>query len=477
MYSTFHGLELGKRGILSQQSALTTTGHNIANANTKGYTRQQAEIQATRALAYPSMNGGTQPMQMGTGVEITQLKRIRNQFLDTQFRNEQQKLGYYEAKAEALANVETVFNEPSDYGLDMALNRFWQSMQELSKNPDSLAARTIVLAEGQNVATNLNEISAGLTQNQQNLELQLNTKAVEINNSLLEVDTLNKQIALSVASGQQPNDLMDKRDLILDSLTKQIGVQVTPGENGKVELSLGGEQLLTNTEVKTFSIDPQAGGALVGEKVVSLENSEMKGLLDSHGYMENGTMKGDLPSLQSKVNELAKAIAEKLNAIHSSDTATNLEGKSEKLLFFVDKNNPTESAKDATSMTLNPLQLNKPEKIAAAKSTNSGDSSNAKEMADLQNTKISIGSKDATIGDYYHMILSEVAMGVQSAANLRDNADLRVQQIDTQRQSVSGVSIDEEMTNMVRYQQAYNAAAKYVSTVNEMLDKLINGMI
>lgn len=477
MYSTFHGLELGKRGILSQQTALTTTGHNIANANTKGYTRQQAEIQSSRSLAYPGMNSGTQPMQMGTGVEITQLKRIRNQFLDVQFRNEEQKLGYYETKAEALSNVEAVFNEPSDYGLDMALNRFWQSMQELAKQPDSLAARTIVLAEGQNVTTNLNEISVGLTQNQQNLASQLTTKAAEINNSLLEVDSLNKQIALAVASGHQPNDLMDKRDLLLDSLTKQIGVQITPGENGKVELSLGGEQLLTSSEVKTFSIDPQAGGVLVGTKVVSLENSEVKGLLDSHGYKVNGTMTGDIPSLLGKVDALAKAMAEQLNEIHASDTATNLEGKTEKLLFFVDKNNPTEAPKDAANMILNPLLVNKPEKIAAAKSLNAGDSSNAFEMADLQNKKVSIDAKETTIGDYYHMILSEVGMAVQSAQNLRDNADLRVQQIDTQRQSVSGVSIDEEMTNMVRYQQAYNAAAKYVSTVNEMLDKLINGMI
>jgi flagellar hook-associated protein 1 len=477
MYSTFHGLELGKRGILSQQSALTTTGHNIANANTKGYTRQQAEIQATRSLAYPSMNGGTQPMQMGTGVEISQLKRIRNQFLDMQYRNEDQKLGYYEAKAEALANVEAVFNEPSDFGLDMALNRFWKGMQELAKQPDSLAARTIVLAEGQNVATNLNEISTGLTENQQNLALKLTTKAAEINNSLLEVDTLNKQIALSVASGQQPNDLMDKRDLLLDSLTKQIGVQVTPGENGKVELSLGGELLLTNTEVKTFSIDPQAGGAIVGTKGISLENSEIKGLLDSHGYMVNDKMTGDIPTFQTKLDALAKAIAGQLNAIHSNDKAINLEGKAEKLLFFVDKNNPTEPATDAANMILNPLLAGNPEKIAAGQTTNSGDSSNAIEMANLQTKKITIDGKETTIGDFYHMILSEVGMSVQSAKNLRDNAELRVQQIDTQRQSISGVSIDEEMTNMVRYQQAYNAAAKYVSTVNEMLDKLINGMI
>jgi flagellar hook-associated protein 1 len=477
MYSTFHGLEVGKRAILAQQTALSTTGHNIANANTKGYTRQEAVLQATRPLAYPGSNLGTQPMQIGTGVEVSQLKRIRDQFLDVQFRNEQQKLGYYEAKSSALSNLESVFNEPSENGLDMALNRFWQSTQELAKNPDSLAARVVFLANGQSVATSLNEISTGIQKNQENLANQLTAKAAEINVSLKEIAVLNDQIGKVVALGNQPNDLLDKRDLLLDSLSKQIGVQVTSSQNGMVDLSVGGVQLLTGTTVKEFTIDPQAGGALVDGTVVSLENGEVKGLLDTHGYMVNGAMTGEIPSLQAKVDSLAKAIADNLNAIHANNNARNLDGVAENLLFFVDKNDPTQPPKDAASMILNPQLANAPHRVAAAKSINRGDGSNAMDMANLQNQKITIGNQTTTIEDFYHMILGEVGTGVQNAERFRDNADAMAQQADMQRQSVSGVSIDEEMTNMVRYQQAYNAAAKYVSAVNEMLDKLINGMV
>jgi flagellar hook-associated protein 1 len=477
MYSTFHGLEVGKRAILSQQNALSTTGHNIANANTKGYTRQEAVLQSTRALAFPSMNNGTLPMQLGTGVEVSQLKRIRNQFLDIQYRNEQQKLGYYEAKSDALSNIETVFNEPSDYGLDMSLNRLWQSMQELAKQPDSLAKRTVVLANGQAVATNLNEISAGINQNQQNLAAQLTDKGNGIQSSLKEVAALNKQIALAVASGQQPNDLSDKRDLLLDSLSKQIGVQVTPGQNGMVDVSVAGIQLVTGIDAKEFTINPQAGGVVVDGTVVSLEGGEVKGLLDSHGFMLNGEMTGEIPALQEKIEALTKAVSNNLNAIHSSDNARDLNGNTEKLLFFVDKDDPTQPPKNAASMILNPELANSPQRIAAALSTSRADGSNIVEMASLQNKQIQIGDQNTTIGNYYHMILGQVGTGVQNAVRLRENADAMAQQVDMQRQSVSGVSIDEEMTNMVRYQQAYNAAAKYVSAVNEMLDKLINGMV
>lgn len=470
MYSTFHGLEVGKRAILSQQTALNTTGHNIANANTKGYTRQEAVMQATRPLAFPSMNNGTLPMQLGTGVEISQLKRIRNQFLDLQFRNEQQKLGEYEAKSTVLSNLEAVFNEPSDYGLDMALNRFWQSMQELAKKPDSLSARTVVLANAQAIATNFSEISTGISLNQQNVATQLSDKAKEINASLVEVAALNNQIALTVASGNQPNDLFDKRDLLIDSLSKQMGVQVTPGQNGMIDLTVGGVQLVSGITSSAFGFGN--GEVMVDNTAVAIEVGELKGLIDSQNA---------LGEFQSKIDFLAQAIAEQLNAIHASDDARNLDDiknqnpTPDKLPFFVSKdpNKPL----DASNIILNPLLANSPEKIASALSNFPGDSSNAVKMMNLKDKEISIGTETTTIGAYYHMILGDIGTRVQNAESFRGIADARQQQIDMQRQSVSGVSIDEEMTNMVRYQQAYNAAAKYVSAVNEMLDKLINGMV
>jgi flagellar hook-associated protein 1 len=466
MYSTFHGLEVGKRAILAQQTALTTTGHNIGNANTKGYTRQVAVLGATRPLAFPGAHNGTAPMQLGTGVEVSQLQRIRYHYLDIQYRNEQQKLGYWEGRAAALSELEGVFNEPNEFGLDMALNRFWQNMQELAKNPDSLPARAVLLASGQEVATNLNEISTGITQKQEATLKQLGYKAEEIKNALKEVATLNSQIAKNIALGKQPNDLLDQRDLLLDNLTKDLGVQIEPKSDGTVDLLIGGTTLVSGDTPSEFTIDKTTGEVKINDNPVNLDSGQIKGLQESLSYMTN---------LKSKIDTLALAIAKNINDLHSSDDAKNLSGASENLLLFVDKDDHTQPPKGAASMIVNPALLNAPQRIAAA--TSNGEGANALEMGKLQTQRIQIDGQTVSIGEFYHGILGQLGADVQTADRFRNNADMMAQQTDMQRQSISGVSIDEEMTNMVRYQQAYNAAAKYVSAVNEMLDKLINGMV
>jgi flagellar hook-associated protein 1 FlgK len=482
MTSTFHGLEIGKRSILAQQSALNTTGQNIANANTIGYTRQDAVLQPSRSLANPSVTNGTGPMTIGTGVEVSEIRRIRDDYLDVQYRSQQQNAGYWQSKATALSNLENVFNEPSDSGLSMTLDRFYQSMQELSKQSDSLAIRSVVLANGQAVADSFNSISSGIDQNEKELQNQLSGKVNEINSSLKQVAELNSQIALMTANGAQPNDLVDQRDLALDKLSKLISVHTTPGQNGVVILSVGGVALFNGMTAGTFTIDPQTGATMADGKPVELDGGEVKGLLDTL----TGSDSGSIATLRSNVNLVAKAFTDSINAGQAGNDARNLDdiqAKStnssaplDQLLFFVDKDDPTQPPKDAVNMIVNPRLVDSPAKIAAAKSDSIGDGSNASAMANIQHQKMDIGGTTTTIGDFYQMIVGKLGTDIQDAQRKSDTADAAVQQVDNRRQSISGVSIDEEMTNMVRFQQAYNAAAKYVSAIDDMLDKLINGM-
>ncbi|WP_284036444.1 flagellar hook-associated protein FlgK [Neobacillus sp. 114] len=477
MYSTFHGLEIGKRSILAQQTALSTTGHNIANANTVGYTRQDAVLQATNPLAYPSKNNGTAPMTMGTGVEVTELKRIRDGFLDQQYRKEQQKAGYWEATASALSNIESVFNEPSDFGMNSTLDRFWQSFQELAKNPDTLAVRTVVVANGKAVADSFQSITAGIEQIEKDLQTQLNGKVSDINSSAKEIADLNKQIALMTANGYQPNDLLDKRDLLLDKLSKMVNIQVATDQTGMVSVNVDGVALVNGKDSFELSVDTQTGEAAISGNQVDLEGGEIKGLVDSL----IGASPNSISSLRNNLDSLAKTIAEQMNAIQAGDDARNLDDikagtQLEKVLFFVDKDDPTQPPKDAASMIVNPKLVDFPAKLAAATSNSIGDGSNAAAMGNLQFLKVDIGGNNTTIGDFYQMVIGNLGIGVNEAERYRDNANMVSQQVDNRRLSVSGVSIDEEMTNMVRFQQAYNAAAKYVSAVNDMLDTLINRM-
>ncbi|MEH7493924.1 flagellar hook-associated protein FlgK [Neobacillus niacini] len=486
MYSTFHGLEIGKRAILSQQTALSTTGHNIANANTIGYTRQEAVLQATLPLASPNPNNGTIPMQMGTGVEVSEFRRIRESYLDRQFQNEQKEAGYWEAKASALSNIENVFNELGDSGLTSSLNRFWQGLQELSKEPESLSARVVVVANGKELAGQFNEIYTGLEQNESFLADQITGKTNEINFIANEVAGLNLKISQNIGGGKQPNDLMDRRDVLLDQLSKLVDIQVTPAQNGRVDVSIGTEKLVEGNDARTFTLDLQTGETKIAGTDIELAGGEIKGLLEIHGYSVNGTTVGSIPDLRAKIDLLAETIADSMNAIHAGDEARNLDdiqarsadpnAPLEKLLFFVDKDDPTQPPKNAGSMIINPFLVEFPSKVAAASSDTIGDGSNAKAMSEALFQKINIGGTDSTIGDYYKGIIGQLGTDVQIAQQSADNATKMVQQVDNRRQSVSGVSIDEELTNMVRYQQAYNAAARYVSAVNDMLNTLINGM-
>ncbi|WP_045518451.1 flagellar hook-associated protein FlgK [Neobacillus niacini] len=486
MYSTFHGLEIGKRAILSQQTALSTTGHNIANANTIGYTRQEAVLRATHPLASPNPNNGTIPMQMGTGVEVSEFRRIRESYLDRQFQNEQKEAGYWEGKASALSNIENVFNELGDSGLTSSLNRFWQGLQELSKQPENLSARVVVVANGKELAGQLNEIYTGLEQNETFLADQIQGKTNEINTIANEVAGLNLKIAQNIGAGTQPNDLMDRRDVLLDQLSKMVDIQVTPAQNGRVDVSIGGEKLVEGNNASPFTLDLQTGGAKIAGTDIELAGGEIKGLLETHGYTVNGTTVGSIPDLRAKIDLLAVTIADSINAIHAGDEARNLDdiqarsidpsAPLEKLLFFVDKDDPTQPPKNAGSMMINPMLVEFPSKVAAASSDTIGDGSNAKAMSEALIQKINIGGTDATIGDFFKGIIGQLGTDVKTAQLSAENATKMVEQVDHRRQSVSGVSIDEELTNMVRYQQAYNAAASYVSAVNDMLNTLINGM-
>ncbi|WP_316570340.1 flagellar hook-associated protein FlgK [Neobacillus sp. YIM B06451] len=487
MYSTFHGLEVGKRAILSQQTALTVTGHNIANANTKGYTRQEAVLNATTPLSSPGIQNGTLPIQLGTGVEVSEFRRIREGFLDKQYQSVQQQAGYWDAKSGSLSALESIFDDLSDGGLDGSIQRFWQSLQELAKRPDDLSVRVVAAASGKEVADRLNQIHSDIGMVETSIADQLNVKANEINSTANEIASLNLKIAQVVAGGNQPNDLLDRRDMLLDRLSRLVDIETTPGQNGQVDVYVGGSQMIKGGSVdKPFGIDILNKTATMAGFPVTLKGGEVQGLLETHGYTTGGTTAGTIPALKTKLDDLAKAIADSINGIHSSDDARSLEYfdkkkndptvQPDKLLFFVDKNDPTKPPTNADSIMLNPLLKDFPAKLAAAAIENVGDGSNASKMSEVLQGKLSIGGTIASVGDFYKTIIGELGTDIEAANNWSNNANAMAQQVENQRQSVSGVSIDEELTNMVRYQQAYNAAARYVSAVNEMLNVLINGM-
>src|SRR5699024_7569224 len=210
--STFHGLEMARQALFAQQSALYTTGHNISNANTDGYSRQRVNFETTSPFPAASRNRPEIPGQMGTGVKIGTIERLRDRFLDMQYRAENSKAGYWDTKNEALGRLESVLNEPSDSGLSHTMNQMWESLQDLSANPDNSGARSVVVGRGEAVADTLNYLSKTIQAQREEQKDQMEATVKKANSILNQINEINKNIKAIEPHGLVSNDLYDDRD-------------------------------------------------------------------------------------------------------------------------------------------------------------------------------------------------------------------------------------------------------------------------
>jgi flagellar hook-associated protein FlgK len=243
---SFFGLEIAKRGLFAQQGALHTTGHNIANANTEGYTRQRVNMEATPAFPYPSLVNHTSAGQIGTGVMVGEIQRLRERYLDNQLWTGHKYLGEWEAKFDILSKIETIMNEPSDHGLQNTMDAFWKSWQDLSVNPEDKAARETVRQKGIELTEMFAHLSRSLKDLQDSVDRKIEVTADTINKYAIELRELNRKISDLVPHGYVPNDLYDQRDLLLDKLSKITDIRVehmkdaNGKENGMIKVDLVG---------------------------------------------------------------------------------------------------------------------------------------------------------------------------------------------------------------------------------------------
>jgi len=511
MRSTFHGLEVGKTGIYAQQSALYTTGHNIANANTKGYSRQVANMETSVAIPYPGMQMSKNPGQLGTGVVVSDIQRIRDNYLDIQYRNEIKHLGYWEARHETLSTVEMILNEPSNAGLQSVLDKFWTSWQDLAKESEESSARAIVLERAKAVAETLSAVRTGLIDQQRDLNGVVNIKTQEINSIATQIRDINDQIARIEPHGYEANDLKDQRDVLIDELSKLVNVDSVQQvffadgrETGMVRVMVGdvaivdGRQFtqmeaVENEETKLF--DVTLGGA-----PVILNRGELRGLLESRGINvidpddpEATTMvSGILPDVIRHIDTLAVELANRINEVHSTgltlDDINNGRtlANGDKLLFFIDREHyeatgEYKSPTDAGNFMVHPDIEESLDKIAAAQGVGNGssheaDGTNASSIASIKFEIIANLPETATFDDYFRNLIAKVGVQSTEAKRLSGNSQILADQIENRRQSVSGVSLDEEMANMIKFQHAYNASARTITALDEMLNTVINSM-
>ena len=416
-------------GMSVSQASIQTTSHNINNINTPGYSRQRVEQSAKNAYSNPGYNSSMGPGQIGTGVQATDVIRIRNTFYDFQYRSESHNYGEISIKYQHYTNIEKIFNEPSDSAISGSMSDFFSSWQELSKSPNDTGAKDIVIQNAKYLATNISDVKEKLDKLATQAEKKLNDDVVEINDMINQIRDLNKDIKLIEGSGKTPNDLMDKRDSVIDELSHKLNI-----ENTEVQ-KLINEKLENRTEVTLDEL-----------KNIGDISGEVQGSLD---------MINKISEYKSNLKELAKGLTKGVNNVLNGAT-------DQQIFIFNDNGDPIIKAND--KLVNNPKDL----VITAEK---------AEKMYKLKDEKITIDGEDITIGNYYNNIVQKLGNETKEVIRNEKNQSKLLEEIDNLRLNVSGVSLDEEMVNLIQFQHSYNASAKVISTIDSLLDVVVNGLV
>lgn len=450
-------LGIARRAMYAHQAVMNTTGNNIANVNTEGYSRQRASIAETPSLK--TSNGF-----LGSGVTLQTVERIRDTLVDQQLLSERPSFEQYQFKNESLQFIEDIFNEPSDFGVNRNLEDFFNSFQDLANDPESSAARTVVRQRAVSLTSSFNRIERQLSTYQDQLNSELSDTVSEINNITTEIAKLNERIVEQEVSGHQAPGLRDQRDLLVDDLSKLVDVRTTENAFGGIAVSVASRTLVVDTQVDLLSLTPQSaadpGPAVTMERdgtAISVTNGKLKGILDIRD--------NNIPNYISQLDEFVTSFTTAVNAVHSTgynltdDTGTNL----------FDPN--TTGADD---FAVSPEVLNDANLIATSDTISEpGNNATVLSILDLQDS-LEMNDGQFTFSDFYNSLISSVGSETQEAGFLEESFTLTVEHLEFKRESVSGVSLDEEMTKMIESQQAYTAAARVITNVDEMAQTVLN---
>lgn len=500
--STFHGLEMAKQALFAQQAALYTTGHNISNANTEGYSRQRVNFETLPAFPTGSRNRPQIPGQMGTGVEIGSVQRVRNKFLDYQFRAENSKTGYWDSKADALSRMEELLNEPSDSGLSKTMGQFWESLQDLAANPDNSGARSVVSHRGFAVAETFNHLAQSLDSIRSDLKNQIDVTVSDANSLLRQINELNNQIKQIEPHGYVANDLYDDRDRLIDELSEIVNIKVTNHTSSdsslaiadgivSIELVNASGQPLANPPILLIDGQAKDQSKAVHELDVTYNNNavesisvaghgnlepldlmdsigSLKGLIESYGYADESGVNGvtgEYPNMLAELDKMAAAFAKEFNRVHQLGG----NGNSDQDFFEFDAENA------AASISVLKEIMDDPSLINASADDTSGNGENALALADIFTTDLT-DLDGKSVNNFFDSLIGQLGVRAEEANRMSRNTGILRSQVVEQRMSVSAVSLDEEMSNMIKFQHAYSAAARSMTTIDEMLDRIINGM-
>ena len=470
MLGLFGALDLGSRSLQTQQQGIEVAGHNLANVNNPAYARQRLVIGTS-----PSIDTATGPQ--GTGVAAISVERLRSDILDSQIQDETSVQGSLQAQQEALQNADANLGQQIDRsasadpltaaqggqtGLAGGLTALFNQFQSLSTDPSSLAERQAVLSQASGLATQFNQVDQRLGSLQGQLNQTLAGDTDKANTLLQQLAALNTQITRAEQkSGGEANDLRDTRQDKLEQLAQLVKVDAVTGNDGSLNISIAGTSFVEGGKtVESLEVYDNGGGQML-VRAQSSGNA-----LDLTGGSLHGTIEardGAIADLRKGINSLASQLITQVNAVHRDGfSLTGTTGAD----FFTG----TGAADIAVNSALkdNPALLQ-----AAGVSDAAGDASVAKSLAGLANQKLSTLG-EATFSQNYAQTVTGFGQAESAVDQQLSDQSAVTGMLQTQRESVSGVSMDEEMTNLVKFQKAYAASAKLITTLDDMLNDVIS---
>ena len=469
MPSLFSGINVALRSLMAQQEAMVVVEHNVANANTPGYHRQEAIFSANIPSSQAMTFGGGSVGQFGTGVMVEKIQRFSQNFMDVRYREAISDSARWTLQSEILGQVEGALAETSKDGLTTKLDEFWNSWQALSGDPTNSSLKASVLADAQALASAINSRSGSLLQLRYDQNLTFKQGADEINDIASQIATLNEQISHSLAVNQQPNDLLDQRDQYLDRLSELTGALSFPQENGEVIVSINGHVLVNGNETFKLVIDgsqPMAAVKWEDGQNFTASTGELAAL--------QSVRDGSIVNMIDALDNLAYNLVQAVNQIHNPDPAT-LPSDPPYAAAGMDFFQPLATVQGAAgSLRVNPA-METLSNIMGASAAYPGNGDIATSIANLRSaTQASLDG--LSFNSFYTSSVASLALETKNAAEYASNSKNVASTIKTSRESYSGVSLDEEAANLVKIQRAYQAAARMVNAMDEMLDTIINGM-
>ena len=451
---TYMGLNTALSGLEAAQAAIDTTGQNIANADTPGYSRQRVNMTERSELTIPALSSYTgDGSQFGTGVDITSITRIRDTFLDSQYRAQNTTENGENTSSTILSQVQAGLAEPSTTGLSHGLDQFFADWSTLAAHPGDAGAQQAVMGDGANVADQLNTLAGQLNTLESQVTSQYNTLTDPTNgavaNDANQIAQLNTQIAQAQAAGIDANALEDQRDNVIDDLSQYSSVNVTTQSNGMVNVSFGNAAIAAGNGTADSTPLVNGGSVDLTDNLTDTNLSGAGGTLGSLLSLHDATTgTGQIDTYMTTLNSVASQLVSTVNGAISGADASGPTATP----FF----DPTDTT--AATIAVNPS-------LSANSTTPPYTTSEANAVASLSG-----GAAQQT----YNAFVTQVGSDVQSAQNSQQTAQSLLTAIGNQRQSVSGVSLDEEMTNLIQFQQAYQASARVMSTINDTIGTLLN---